>query len=266
MAMDQFLAEFYGTNKTASAPQEDLEKQATAELFLKVATDQKVDLKSMSEAQVTALFNDFQANQAKLAGASETTKTAAAAEPTREQLEKQAQEEFSQKQASAEKIAEADFLGRVMAHACVNEMSKIATGQKTAADKCAKCGEGEHEGECKKDKTAELPEALRAHMMKGKEEGKGKEEKKEHEEKHEDKHEGKSASAIDNLAYAKALELAKTANYNLEEAAARMQAAYTLGLVGESTKVAAAQDLPTAVHVRALELLEAAKYKVDWNA
>ena len=58
--MDSFLAEFYGTNKTASAPaEEDLEKAASVELFMKLASDQKIDLASMPDEQVNALYTSW---------------------------------------------------------------------------------------------------------------------------------------------------------------------------------------------------------------
>jgi len=112
MPMDQFLAEYYGT---ANAPAvEDYEKQASVELFLKLASEEGIDLNTLSDNQVEALYSNWVKN------ASEEK------DDEKEEKVEAAKKEHEEKKAHAEKIAEADFLGRVMAHSYVQEMRKIA--------------------------------------------------------------------------------------------------------------------------------------------
>lgn len=253
MAMDQFLAEYYGTNKTASATQEDLEKQASVELFLKLAKEENIDISKLPDAKVEELYTSWAAKVAEAAsmGTSAWSAAKTASEEKEEEEKKkheEAKKEHEEKKAAAEKVAEADFLGRVMAHSMVQEMRKIAADTKVA----------------------ELPPALMAHM-KGKEDGKdGKDDEKHEEKKDEHKHEekkdeDKKASAIDALALKRAGEIVKEAGLDPEVALKKIAAAYTLNLVKESTKVASAPDVTTAVEVRALELLEGVGYPVEWS-
>jgi len=100
--MDDFLAELYGTTETINAGGEDLEKQAAAEFLVKMAQDEGIDLNQLSDDEVGALLYEVE-------------KSAAAGEFGGYAVEDEAQE----------KLAEADFLGRAMAHAYVNELSEI---------------------------------------------------------------------------------------------------------------------------------------------
>ena len=239
MPMNEFLAEHYGTTKTA-ASQEEQEKEASVELFLKLAADQKIDLASMPDAQVQDLYNRW--------------KTAAAEEPKKEddkKVKEEARKEHEEKKAYAEKIAEADFLGRVMAHSYAQELRNIAAagGEKVAG---------------------EMPEAFR----KGPSGEKDKEPKKDEKDEKKDKEasallravRAKQASAIDKLAAEHAVKLAREANLDADEAGRKVAAVLILNLAPESTKVASAPDLASATHVRALELLEKAGYPINWGA
>lgn len=249
MAMDQFLAEYYGTNKTASAQQEETEKQATVDLFLKLAAEQNIDLKSMPDADVQKLYDTF---VDKVAG----TKTAAEHEDhekkEHEKKLEEAKKEHEEKHAMAKKAEEADAMGRIMAHSFFQEYRKIAT------DLTVKQG-------------GELPPALAAHM-KGKEHEDGKKEEH-HEPPHHDgkkeEHEEKKASAIDDLAEQQAAVLAKEANFSLEAielVKKKVAAVRTLGLLpAESVKVASAPNIQDAIGIRALELLEKAGFEVTWT-
>lgn len=253
--MSQFLAEYYGTNgttKTASAPeaeQDDLVKKAQVELFCKVAAEQKIDIAGMPDEQVQQLFDRFIAN----------TKTASEDEGKKKE---EAEKELEEKKAAAAEFAKYDFFGRQMAHAYVDELRKIA----------AATGGSE--------KAAAFPPGGFP-FQKKEEGGKEHDEKKEHEDKEHDKekekeHEkkgsapalaagkAKKASAIDALAFKVALQKIAEAKLDQSEAAARINAAVTLDLLGESTKIAAAQDVNTAIEIRALEMLEAARYPVEW--
>jgi len=246
--MDQFLAEHYGTNKTAAAAvsEEDTEKAASVELFMKLASDQKIDLANMPEEQVTALYNTWAAKVASEQAAPPAP--AATQQPAAPDAKiAAAQAEFLEKKAAADKIAEADFLGRVMAHAYTQELFKIA--------------------EAHKEKAAELPEAFRKNMEAKKGEG-GEEKKDEKKDKEEEKKEGsakKTASAIDDLAVPRAIAIVKEAGLDADQAARKVAAVLELNLLGESQKTASAANLDQAVHIRALEMLERAGYPINWN-
>ena len=265
MSMDKFLAEYYGTNKTASAPEEDLEKQASVDLFLKLASEQGIDLKSMPDAQVQQLYSNWSEKRAEAekAAAAAPAPEAKVAEDEKEKLKEKAKEEHEEKKAAAEKVAEADFCGRVMAHSFVQELRNISAEEaKTAGAKGAPAAG---------IKVAEMPEAFKKHM-----EGKGEEkheEKKDEkkDEKHEEKkeHENpfakKEGSAIDALAASRAVVMAKEAGFDPEQAGRKVAAVLELNLIGESAKVASAPDVEMAVGIRALELLEKAGYPVTWE-
>lgn len=250
--MDKFLAEFYGTGgseKTASA--EDLEKEASVELFMKLASDQNIDLANMPDAQVQSLYTSWVQKAAQAGGAAPTQKTAGEDDDDKKKRE-EAEKEHGEKKAAAEKIAEADFLGRVMAHAYAQELQKIASGQVEGAPA----------------KTAgELPEAFRKNME-AKKGGEGDEKKDDKEEKKDDKKEAsvsKKASAIDELALGHAVKLAQANGFDPAQAQRKVAAVAELGLLGESTKIASAPTVDEAVSIRALEYLEAAGYPVTWN-
>jgi len=111
MSMNELLANYYGTNGSGQA--EELEKQAQVELFAKLASDNGIDLNELNDDQVQGLWES-------------TFKTAG--DDEEDEDKKKAKEEFAEKKESADKLAEADFLGRTMAHAYVDELDKIAGG------------------------------------------------------------------------------------------------------------------------------------------
>jgi len=76
----------------------------------------------------------------------------------------------------------------------------------------------------------------------------------------------KEGSAIDTLAYERAVIKAAESGFDPEQAAERLYAASTLEIIPESTKMAAAEDVDSAIDIRSLELLEAAGYPVTWAA
>lgn len=97
--MDEQLAQIYGTNQTDN---DDLEKTAAAELLVKLAEEEGIDIGSLSDEDVgelvAALYSEGE-------GEEKTAETV-----TTE---------------GEEKLAEADYLGRVMAHAYVQEIGAI---------------------------------------------------------------------------------------------------------------------------------------------
>jgi hypothetical protein len=254
MAMDEFLAQYYGTDasiKTAAAANEDTEKQASVELFMKLATEQNIDLGSMKPEKVNELYAAWLDKSA--APVAAVTKTAAEeeADEKKKKLE-EAKKEHEEKKAQSEKVAEADFLGRVMAHAYCQEMRKIASDAAPAVTKTAEEEEKEKKEKEEKDKKdkggdkedkdggkGHMPPAFMANLKHG--------------------------SAIDQLGAERSYFLAKEAGIDPEEAFRKVAGVLALGLIKDSEKVASAPNVDAAVHLRALELLEKAGYAVTWQ-
>ena len=122
--MDDYLANIYGTGATS----ESLEKTAQADLLMKLAEEEGIDLSGLDEEQLGALADQVISDDE---GAGE--------EGGGEEAEVEAEEE------AQAKFAEADFLGRVMAHSYTQELNKIAAeGEnpfaKKEKGKCEKCG------------------------------------------------------------------------------------------------------------------------------
>jgi hypothetical protein len=109
--MDPKLAEIYGTNQTTEA---DIEKLAAAELATQLAGDDEINTEAMTEEDLEAIAQQV------LAPAEE------------EQQGEDGQEKTSAEEEAQEKVAEADYLGRVMAHSYVQELNEI---EKTAGAK-----------------------------------------------------------------------------------------------------------------------------------
>jgi len=296
MSMNQIFAEYYNTlgndegTKTASATQEDLTKQAQYELFAKVASANGINLSQLSDAQCDELFE-------RTMGPEKT-----AGEMGKREM---AEREHAEKRAAAVMFEQADSFGRQAAHAYVDELKKVAAAVEEQQYKEATVGEtaravgghiagaarsagghaadaarsaGGHAADAARSaggwakehpKTtagvaagtvaaAAGAEALRRHRNKSKEEAAPSEEK---------------TSAIDELAAYRALaivdEYNKTAGvqpFDLNVADERIAAVvFTLGL-GDSTKIASAANVDTAIEIRALEALEAAGYPVQWPA
>lgn len=93
--MDKQLAEIYGTGQP-EVDESDLEKTAAAELLVKLAEEQGVDLNDFSDEEVGEMLGDLYEG-----GGVEHTAEA------------------------QEKYAEADYLGRIMAHSMVQELDSI---------------------------------------------------------------------------------------------------------------------------------------------
>ena len=98
--MDKELAAIYGTGQP-EVDESDLEKTAAAELLVKLAEEQGVDLNDFSDEEVAEMLGDL------YEGGVEHTAAAQEAPATQE------------------KYAEADYLGRIMAHSMVQELDSI---------------------------------------------------------------------------------------------------------------------------------------------
>lgn len=183
--MDKTLAEFYGTNVEAEG---DAEKLAAAEAAEVLAGEKGVNLEEMSAEELEAV-------------AQEVLKGEGEEDPEKPEVKEPEGEE------AQTKFAEADYMGRVMAHAFVQETKEIekeAAAKAEVAAKAKTAGKGgkvmDHLKKVKK--SAAMPPQFMKHMK-----GEGKEEKKEEKEK-EDKKEKKS-SAFDQLVDARIAEILK---------------------------------------------------------
>jgi hypothetical protein len=116
MTMDEWLANVYGTG---GAPEQvDLEKMAQLAILEKLANEEGYDLSGLTEEQAIALANEV------MAAGSQDGETQQEPEQQEQQDPEQVEMELA-KEAQA-KFEEADFLGRVMAHAYTQELEKIA--------------------------------------------------------------------------------------------------------------------------------------------
>jgi hypothetical protein len=284
MSMNAFLAEHYGTNGGASAAQDDFEKQASVELFCKLASEEGIDLNSLSDAQVQGLYDGW------------LNKEAEEEKKEEEKKVEKAKEEHEEKKESAAKFAEADFLGRVMAHSFAQESEKIAWSAKELGTRVVEGAKGlgkswlshvkgenvEAAKQLHRGQLERLYEAGGRHTEGTPAAETGKMLLKERAKRvaaigapvaavgaagaagvhHATK---KESSALDELAFGRAAELAYAGGFDPDEAQSKIAAAFTLDLIEDSMKVASASDLGTAVDIRALELLERVGYPITWN-
>lgn len=247
MSMNPTLAAMYNTNGFGDRVRQEQTKIAHLDLFAKSAAANGIDLSQLDANTRQALYQEFSmklAEESPEALEEEGKKEEHEGEEEKEEGEKKVEKaEEEEKEAAAQfqamqqwqqKVAEADYLGRVMAHSFTDERTKIASQTKRA------------EEEEKKDE----------------EEHKDEEEKKEDEEKHEAP---KEASAFDRQAARHAEKIAQAAGLNVKTASKKIAAVLMLGAPPTTKTAMALNDYGTALNVRALELLEAAKYPVDWN-
>lgn len=248
MGMDQELAAIYGT---PGATVEDATKLAQADLFAKLAAKNGIDLNTLSDQDIATLYNEtFKVAEAAPPAASEEDKKKAEEAKKEEEQKTAAAREFAANQEWNTKVAECDKLGRIIAHSYVSELRKIGEAMKVANMPFPfAAGGGAPPAEEKKDEPPKEEKKEEA------------EESKEEEKKEEEK---KEASAIDQLAAKQALVLVKQAGLDEKIAAKKIDAVFTLG-VPASVKTASAKTVEETVFTRALELLEAAGYPVEWK-
>lgn len=232
-SMNNLINAYFAQNTPS---QEDLEKQAHVELFAKLAADNGVDLEKLSEDQIAYLWQETfkTAEEETPAEKKEEAKEEAKKDEKKdEEAEKKAAAfaEYTEKRAAAAKLAEAEYIGRYMAHAMADEIRKIASKTEEAPAPEAKTAA---------PVAAPAPEPAPEKIASG------------------------AGSALDQLAAEWALQKVADAKMDVKVAAARLSAVLTLG-ARESEKVAHAESPEAAVEVRSLELLEAAGYKVSWN-
>lgn len=267
--MKDQLSEIFGTNtKEASAAPaptaEDLAKEAQVNFFAELCAEKQIDVSQLDNAQVNELFKvamEMKAAKDNENSPEEKAKKDKAKEEAKEKeasaaVLSAAEQEYQEKRAAAVKVAEADAMGRIMAHAYIDELKKLA---------------------------GEMPPAFAAAMGKKEEKGEKKEDGDEDDKEKKKKEASARAAALvsefektktagaapagtpslDEVAGNRAIDLLKTAGVNADLAVARINAVHVLG-VPDGTKVASAASLEEAVHVRALEYCEAAGFPVDW--
>jgi hypothetical protein len=124
--MNMDLAAMYGT--PGGPTEEDQEKVAQAELFAKIAADAGLDLNQYNDEQLAELWEQTFGKEAQekceKCGKAECSCPAAGGSEEEKKAEA-AQAEFAERQEFQEKVAEMDYLGRLMAHAYVNELGEI---------------------------------------------------------------------------------------------------------------------------------------------
>jgi len=118
--MDEQLAQIYGTGQAQVHDEEDLQKTAAAELLVKLAQERGVDLNQFSDEEVAEMVGQlYQEKQAQ---------DAPPFPPKKEEGDKKDDEAKKEEEAAKEKekaAADADQLGRIMAHAMVQELNNI---------------------------------------------------------------------------------------------------------------------------------------------
>ena len=248
-SMSQMLGEIF--TKTASPVEENNEAY---EFFGTLCKQAGVDPSQLNDEQLQALFAESEtlrkqaADEAAAHEKEETAKEEQVEEKAKEEAEKKAAaalQEYEEKRAAAVKVAEAEAMGRIMAHAFMDELRKTAAEEGMAEAK-------EEAAEEKKEETAEKKQdkkeasAVSIFQKKASEVA------------------GSSTANFDELAAHQAIDLLKQAGCDADLAYNRINAAYTLGLQ-ESTKIAHAVNAEAALTVRALEFCEAAGFPVDWS-
>jgi len=271
--MDEQLAQIYGTNQSAD---DDLEKVAAAELLVKLAAENGINLDALSDQQVGELVTELYkaAEEAPPFPPAAEKKEEPKEEEKKEEKESPAEEkkEEEAKKEASEKVAEADFLGRVMAHSMVQELRTIEkqAGWAGAKEEMGRAisGIGKHDAPGAKMSlinrlktvgaaAGQLPTAAKvvggAAVAAGAAKGVHSIVKKIREKKEEPK---QKAASVDELIQARAYEMAKQAGWVDAEG-------NLLAPQAEVSKEASAEQ--AMLDQAALQLLEANGYPVKWN-
>jgi hypothetical protein len=290
--ISQLLASVYHNDTPQPSP-EDQEKIAAAQLFTDLCKEQGIDVNELKDEQIDFLWKTAMEGSPEGEGdaAAEPPKDAEPpaepktedpkTDPKAEDKEAAAKEEFQKKQAAAnewqekraaaEKIAEADALGRIMAHAYVDELRKLASDaegggapppfvkkEEKSESKCEKCGKADCTCPAAKEESKEgsaenesqkKANAIIAEMEKNKQASAP---------------QASTTSNLDELSAYRAVEILKSAGVDPDLAFQKINAAFTLGLP-ESTKIAQAQSYEQGLEVRALEFCEKAGFPVNWT-
>lgn len=268
MGMNPTLAAMYNTHGAGQALQEEQVKVAHLDLFAKAAMANGIDLSQLDDETKNELFAEFTTKLAEEDGGEEGGDDEEKEEggnggppvppppPKKEEGKsegKSESDEEEEKEAAArrehearvewqEKNAQADFLGRRMAHAFWNEYNEISKQAAAEASKVATGGApapASAPAAPTKKKLAGAPEAA-------------------------PKQASAQISPFDHQAAEEALKIASAGGWDEQECIQRLNSVLTLG-PKETEKTAGIRDYSDSVSVRGLELLEQAGYAVDWN-
>lgn len=268
--MDLNMASVYEGN-----PSEEQVKLAEAQLFAKIAHENGIDLNQLNDDQLSDLWSEFQKTAEEIAAEDEKKDDEEKKEEAKEEEKKEAAaREHAVKLAHAEEERRAADLGKIMAHAYVAEIDKVAAERRGGAEG------GEDKEASAMGKLMAARDAVRGAAGKAKDlAGKGMAAAKANPGKAaggaaaagagagfmagraSKKEASAGLSPVDELALNHAVKLAADHGLDPEVAAARVGAVAILGL-GESEKLASTID--EQINIRALEYLEAAGYQVNW--
>lgn len=139
--MNLNLASMYGTPGVDAAAAEEQEKVAQTELFCKLAAENGIDLNQYNDEQIQELWNATFSKTAEEEEKKEEKKAPpfAKKDDSDEDEEKKAAAyaEFEATKVAQAKLAEADYLGRVMAHAYVQELGQIGESMEKDAGRAS---------------------------------------------------------------------------------------------------------------------------------
>lgn len=116
--MNDWLAQMYGTTGAG----EETQKLANVDLFCKLAADNNIDLSQLSQDEIGNLYAQVFPEEAMKLAEEEEKKDEEEEEKKKKEL---AAEHVEEKKAFQEKFAEADLMGRVMAHSFNQELALI---------------------------------------------------------------------------------------------------------------------------------------------
>lgn len=118
--MNQFLAELYGTADNIGAT-DDVEKLAQAEVVNQMIQAEGLSVDDVDADTILKVAEHLFGADNELAKVAQEGGEEPSEAPAKEKKEKKEEEE----EEAAEKMAEADFIGRMMAHAMVDELGSI---------------------------------------------------------------------------------------------------------------------------------------------
>lgn len=275
--MDQHLASFFGTDGGAQPSAEDAEKVAQADFFAKTAAQQGINLEQLTPAQVDWLWQKTFDKTAE-GGPPGADKPE---EDEKKDREDKARKEHEEKKASQERFDQATIFGKTAAHSYVAEMKHIlAAGGLEFMKEAGKLdravgavgkhlentGKGalKHLGRTGGAEQAMNPRTAKAigagaHAAGAAAVGAGVAASRGGKSK-----EGSAPSAFEMEAAELALAKVAAANFDQDQAIARLNAVLTLG-IGDSEKVASLDKYEEALERRSLEYAAAAGYPVEWS-
>lgn len=126
MGMNQFLAELYSTPETVGADSSDVAKLAEAQILTDALSAEGIDVNQLpADAILKVAYELFGDDSAIVKSAAEAEGEGAEGEGGEGGEEPKDKKKEDEEESMEEKVAQADFLGRVMAHSFVQEQGLI---------------------------------------------------------------------------------------------------------------------------------------------